>query len=329
MPACISYGQSSYAAEQGETVLDCLSRHDVAVPHACRSGVCQSCLMQAVEGPIPEQAQKDLKPAYKSQRLFLACQCRPEADMRVRLPAADGLDYPAVIAEKSMLNANVLRLKLSTAAPLVCEPGQYVTLINAGGVARSYSIANDPAGGDGIELHIRLLPRGQMSEALGGASVGDQISLRGPAGSCFYVSEDGKDYPIVLAGTGTGLAPLYGILRKALASGHVGPIRLYHGALAEADLYLVDELRLLARAAPNFSYVPCVLNGCEGSYYMPGNIETIVLSELTPLAATRLFLCGAPEFVGSLRRKAFLAGIASKHIHADAFLPSRPASAAA
>lgn len=36
----------------------------------------------------------------------------------------------------------------------------------------------------------------------------------------------------------------------------------------------------------------------------------------------KLFLCGAPEFVNSLKIKAFLSGVSSKNIYADAFLPS-------
>lgn len=330
MTARISYGQSTFTANEGESVLDCLSRNGIAVPHACRSGVCHSCLMHAEEGPIPELAQKDLKATYRKQDLFLACQCTPEADMRVSLPDSERLDVRAVIAAKEMLNRSVLRITLVPHTSFACEPGQYLTLINASGVARSYSIANDPAADGHIEIHVRLLINGQMSAFLQAAHVGEQVTLRGPAGNCFYVPEDGHDHPIMLAGTGTGLAPLYGILRKALASGHTGPIRLFHGALVEEDLYLVGKLEALQRTYVNFRYTPCVLNGGPGSFFSVGNIEGIVLADLpAQKSVTRLFLCGAPEFVAGLRRKAFLAGLASKHIFADAFLPAQPVPAAA
>jgi CDP-4-dehydro-6-deoxyglucose reductase, E3 len=330
MPARISYGQSTFTAEAGENVLDCLSRNGIAVPHACRSGVCHSCLMHAEEGPIPELAQNGLKTTYKKQNLFLACQCSPEADMRVSLPETDRLDVRGVISAKEMLNRSVLRVKITPQAPFACEPGQYLTLINASGVARSYSIANDPAAEGHIELHVRLLDNGLMSGFLQAAPVGEQIVLRGPAGNCFYVPEDGLDHPIVLAGTGTGLAPLYGILRKALESGHRAPIRLFHGALVEEDLYLVGQIEALQRTYGNFRYTACVLNGGSGSFFAVGNIEGIVLAGLPPQKlAARLFLCGAPEFVAGVRRKAFLAGVASKHIFADAFLPAKPVPVAA
>ncbi len=331
MTARVSIGGKSFTAENGETLLDCLSRHGVSVPHSCKSGVCQSCLMQVTDGIAPEAAQKGLKPTFKKQNLILACQCRPEADMSVALPTEACGDMRAVITGKTMLNHNVLRLDLKVDGDFICEPGQFITLINRAGVARSYSVANDPRKDGHIELHIRLLKDGLMSGFLRNtAGIGDAITVRGPAGNCFYMTEEGNDYPILLAGTGTGLAPLYGIVRQALAQGHTDTIQLFHGALQEADLYLVDELQALARRHGNFRYTPCVLKGEADRFYLPGNIEDIVMAAMPgDKARARLFLCGAPEMVNALKRKAFLAGLASRHIFVDAFLPSQSTAAAA
>jgi len=325
MAARITFEGKQFAADGGESVLDCLSRNGVAVPHSCRSGVCQSCLMQASEGEVPEAAQKGLKTTYKKQKLFLSCQCLPEHDMTVSLPNGAGLDTRAVIIGSAMVNHNVMQLKLRPEGAFACEPGQYIVLINKERLARSYSVANDPARDGFIELHVRLIKDGLMSGYLKNKAAADEVmTVRGPAGNCFYVSEEGRDYPIVLAGTGTGLAPLYGIVKQALAKGHTGAIQLFHGALQSDDLYCVEELRTLAERHPHFRYMPCVLNGAPGQFYVQGNIEDIVMSSVpNEKTLTRLFLCGAPELVNALKRKAFLAGLASKHIFADAFLPSK------
>jgi len=285
--------------------------------------------MQVTSGDVPQAAQKGLKTTYKKQNLFLACQCWPEHDLSIRLPDGGGIDTRSMIVGKDMLNHNVMRLKLKPEGEFACEPGQYLTLINGDGVARSYSIANDAVGEGQIELHIRLLKDGVMSRFLTGkADLRDSIVVRGPAGNCFYVADGGQDYPVVLAGTGTGLAPLYGIIKKALAQGHKGELQLFHGALQESDLYLVPELQKLSANHTNFRYAPCVLKGDPGRFYLPGNIEEIVMSSMpADKAQTRLFLCGAPEMVDALKRKAFLSGLASKHIFTDAFLPSKSASA--
>lgn len=251
--------------------------------------------------------------------------------MSVKLPDGGGLNTRGTIVGKEMLNHNVMRLELAPEGGFACEPGQYITLLNSDGLARSYSVANDPVKEGRIELHIRLLNDGLMSAFLKEkVGLGDSLTVRGPAGNCFYVCEEGRDYPIMLAGTGTGLAPLYGITKQALAQGHKGEVQLFHGALQDADLYLVPQLQTLAAEHPNFRYAPCVLKGDPGQFYLPGNLEEIVMSALpTDKTQTRLFLCGAPEMVNALKRKAFLSGLASKHIFADAFLPTKSAPAAA
>jgi CDP-4-dehydro-6-deoxyglucose reductase len=328
LSAQIKFASGYFDVQDGETLLDCLTRNGVPVPHSCRAGVCQACLLQATEGEIPHAAQAGLKPSYLKQSLLLACRCKPTGHMTVRLPQDAGVDFAVYIAAYDMLNHNVLRLSLAPDQPFACEPGQYITLVNPDGVARSYSVANHPEADGYIELHIRLLAGGRMSDFLKNhGAIKTPLTLRGPAGTCFYVPDADIAYPIILAGTGTGLAPLYGILREALSQGHAGPIQLFHGALHERDLYLTDALRQLVRTHTNVDYTPCVMNGAPGRFYRSGNIQDIVLAALPPSkAGLRLYLCGAPEFVTSLRRKAFLAGIGSSFIFADAFLPSAPPS---
>jgi NAD(P)H-flavin reductase len=287
--------------------------------------------MQTTSGDVPPAAQNGLKPTYVKQGLFLACQCKPTEDLTVQFPYGAGIEVPVQIFRREMLNHNVLRLHLRPEGEFACEPGQFVTLINNVGTARSYSVANDPDGEGYIELHVRLLNDGVMSQFLQTqGEIGTLMNNRGPAGNCFYVCNDNKQYPIVLAGTGTGLAPLYGIARQALAKGHKGPIQLFHGALKELDLYMTGPLQALQSSYDNFRYVPCVLAGETGRFYRCAHIEDTVMSSLaSDKAATRLFLCGAPDFVKSLKRKTFLAGIRSFHIFADAFLPSQGSERAA
>jgi NAD(P)H-flavin reductase/ferredoxin len=321
----VSFGDKKFTLKEDESVLDCLLREQQNIPFSCKSGACQACIMKLVDGEVPLRAQYGLKPSFKQQKLFLSCQCFPDADLSVQLPSAAALSVNASIIEKSFLNHNVIRLRLRPESPLEYLPGQYITVTNPDQVIRSYSIANKLARDGYVEFHIRVIPNGKMSNWLKDhAKTGDQLSLRGPAGDCFYLPDLGKEYPIVLTGTGTGLAPLYGIIIDALEQGHKGEIHLYHGALKETDLYFVDELKKLAAEKPNFNYIPCIFKGEEGASYRMGNIEDIVLADFSKHPKdVRLYLCGAPEMVNSLKTKAFLAGLSPKQIHADSFLPSK------
>lgn len=321
----LHYNNNDYTLDDNESVLDCLLRENISVPHSCKSGVCQSCIMQAVDGEIPEKAQLGLKPTFKKRKLFLACQCFPSGNITVANADDAGIDIKASIHEITPLNHNVIKVCLTPSELFECEPGQYLTMINPDGIARSYSIANNPEKDGFIELHIRLLENGLMSGWLKtDTAINSKIILRGPAGNCFYSSDEGNNYPIILAGTGTGLAPLYGISHEALAKGHKGEIKLFHGALKESDLYLVEALQQLDKDNPNFTYAPCVLNGEEGKFYRTGDVQAVTIASIPDdKSNTRLFLCGAPDMVNSLKTKAFLGGLSSKNIYADAFLPSK------
>lgn len=321
----VLYDNKQYSVNKNETVLDCLLRAGQSIPHSCKAGSCQSCMLKMVEGNIPEIAQQGLKPSFKQQKLFLSCQCHPVADISVQLPNEAGLIVKAKIIEKMLLSSNVLKVRLQLMDDFEYQAGQYITITNSEQVVRCYSIANQTKKDRNIDLHVRLIPDGKMSSWLQDvAQLGDEVKVRGPAGDCFYITDAGKDYPILLTGTGTGLSPLYGILLDALGNGHTGDITLYHGALKEADLYFIGELNKIAAKYSNFKYVPCVLRGEEGSFYKTGNIEDIVMAEIPDdKNKMKAYLCGAPELVNSLKIKIFLSGVSNNNIHSDAFLPSK------
>lgn len=312
-----------FTVDGGESALECLLRHGVPVPHSCKAGVCQSCLMRARETTPPARAQAGLKDTLRAQGYFLPCVCYP-TDRLVIEPVGADAQTSAIIASVSPLSDSVVRIRLATENRLDYRAGQFVTLLREDGLARSYSLASLPAEGS-LELHVRKVPGGTMSSWLHDhVSYDTPVRVQGPAGQCFYVPGE-PDRALLLAGTGTGLAPLYGIARDALSHGHRGPIRLFHGALDPGGLYLVDELRAMARRHSNLEYVPVVLDASRSSgHVLPdvGSVDAVVLSRCTDVRGWKAYLCGDPGIVQTLRKKLFLAGVASKDIYADAFLPS-------
>ncbi len=315
----VRFGGIGHEVAPAETVLDCLLRHGHAIPHSCKAGACQSCLMKTT-AVIPSPGLKD---TLVAQGYFLACTHRPTEDIAVEAPGADQR-HPARINSLETLNETVMRVRLRADAPFEYFPGQYLTLFREDGLARSYSIASLPHEGE-LELHVRKIPGGTMSEWLHNpAAPGTPVWLQGPTGNCFY-APGSSDEPLILAGAGTGLAPLYGILRDALAQGHQGPIWLFHGALTAAGLYLTRELIALESRHPNFHYIRAVLRESEAAAGAEiGQLHDSILNRFPKLSGMKGYVCGDPALVNLLRKKLFLAGMASKSIYADAFLPSSP-----
>ena len=319
MPA-VRWGDQTFQLNDNEAVLDALLRNGVRVSYACKSGSCGSCMLKTQSGAVPARAQAGLKDSWKQQGYFLACVCVPEGDLAVG-PLGAEARIGATILALANLSASVKQVRLRTDAALDFRAGQYITITRPDGLTRSYSIASLPEE-DLIELHVRLIPNGRMSGWLHHeARTGDRLTVLGPSGDCFYVPGK-EDQPLLLAGTGTGLAPLWGVLRDALRCGHHGPIHVFHGAVHEAGLYLRDELRGLARLHGHVNYTPVLLNGEPSPETAIGAIDRVILDRFPKLAGWRAYMAGDPSIVRSLKMQLFLAGVGSRDIFADAFLPS-------
>jgi ferredoxin-NADP reductase len=212
------------------------------------------------------------------------------------------------------LSDSVLRVRLQPAEAFEHRAGQFITIFRADGLARSYSVASLPAEGT-LELHVRVLANGRMSRWLADeAPVGVEVRIQGPGGECFYLAGR-ADQPMLLAGTGTGLAPLLGVARDALHHRHRGPIHLVHGAATSHGFYHHELLAGLSADHDNLSVWRTTLES-------DGPLDKAVLGRFPSLTGYRVFLCGDPTLVRSLRKRVYLAGAALQDIHADAFLPS-------
>ncbi|MEE7628023.1 FAD-binding oxidoreductase [Methylobacter sp. Wu8] len=320
--ANIRYAKDNFELGENQSVLDCLTDRGVPVPFSCRSGVCQTCLMRATGGTKPPEAsQQGLKDTLKLQNYFLACVCHPDTDLEVALPDDDDIQavIPATVKSLKLLNSEIMYVALECHAPIDYRAGQFINLFQDQSVGRSYSLASVPHEDDHLHLHVRRLPQGRVSgwihEEL---RPGQTVQIRGPGGDCFYTPGNAEQ-GLVLIGTGSGLAPLYGIIRDALSQGHTGPIRLFHGSRDQNGLYLTGELRDLVRQYPNFDYIPCLSGGDVAHHFAAGRVHDVAFRHIPNLKNWRVFLCGHPEMVKTAKRNAFMAGASMKDIYADAF----------
>jgi len=318
----IKIGENSYSCESEETVLDSLLRQGVDISYACKKGTCHSCMVRCTDGAPPEKAQRDLKDTLRNQNYFLSCLCIPERDMTIRLPKQSELFSEGTVVVNEMLNRNTILLIVECQDILEYKAGQFVNLQREDGLTRSYSIANTPQESKTLEFHIRRLPGGQFSEWVhDNVKVGDTLAVSEPQGHCFYIPER-KEQGVLLVGTGSGLAPLVGILNDALAQGHSGPIQLFHGSSEKEDLYRIDEMRALSDKYENFSYTPCISGKDVPEGFEHGRANSVALEKVTDLKDWRVFLCGHPDMIMDMKTQVFLKGVSIADIYTDAFLVS-------
>ena len=315
----IHYYNRVLACKEGQSVLDVLLENGQMVPHSCTMGVCVTCIMQVDEGEIPEQAQAGLRQAMINKGQFLPCVCEPTSDIHISKIAQEALFSPAVVEEIEKLSPDICRIYLSSTTPLYYRAGQFLNLRREGGLVRSYSLASVPSLDDQLEFHIRRLGGGEMSNwILDDLKVGEHIGIQGPIGNCFYLP--GKaDQKILLIGNGTGLAPLIGIARDALSSGHSGDVYLYHGSRTKAGLYLEKELRDLEFLYKNFTYIPCISGDEVPDGYRAARANDAAFSEHPNLSGWRVFLSGLPAMVYDANQSALSAGADITDIYTDPY----------
>ncbi len=323
------FNKTNYQPTSNESVLECLLRHDVNIDYSCKTGNCQSCMLKSTQGEIDKAAQKGLKSTAIEQGFFLACQQKSETIQSAELIDQELIFSHARLVDKKLFSDDICQLIIEPVSPLYYHAGQFINLKNPQGIVRSYSIASIPSKQQFIELHIQKKSDGMMTNWLFNEfTIGDNIDFQGPIGECFYTSEN-KNNPMILIGTGTGAAPLIGIVRDAIKSGHQGSIVFYHGARNFSGLYLHHILSNLDKEHANFTYRACLSRDYDSVSNLEendsptkielGRCNEIAMKEIQPTAETTLYLCGNPDMVNKTRKKAFLAGIASKNIYIDAF----------
>lgn len=318
--AKISFEQQVYESEPEESVLDCLLRHALEIPSSCRSGICQTCMMRSVDGAPTAASQQGLKPALIEQDYFLTCSCVPEHDMAVVLPNKAAFQVNTTVKGIIKFTEEVVQLSLARPEGFEYSAGQFLTIYHPDGQGRSYSLASVPGEDEDLQFHIHTFPDGHLSRWIADElQPGDSVAVSEAIGGCVYASTS-LDQPILMIATGTGLAPVYGVLKDALHRGHRGEIKLYHGSRAQDGLYMADELRRLAQQHPNVTCVLCLSGDDVPDGFESGRANDVALSQNPVLTDWVVYLCGMPEMVNAAKRAAFLAGASMRDIYSDPFV---------
>ena len=275
--------------------------------------------MRSIAGNPPEESQNGLKANLIQQNYFLACRCIPQQNMEICYTDSQLFRKPATIIDRTLLSNSVLRLRTTRPDDFPYFAGQYTTIFKHQDLGRTYSIASVPHLDSYLEYHIKLLPNGKISQWLHSEiSTGTCIAISEALGNSVYVKGE-ENRPIALIATGTGLSPMYGVLRDAISSSHQGEIRLYHGVNTKEELYLDQQLCELAETIENFHYIPCLSNRiCEPGLYH-GYANQIAVNEIGNFSGWRVYLAGNPDMVKSSQKQIFLAGASLKEIHIDPF----------
>jgi NAD(P)H-flavin reductase/ferredoxin len=302
----IRVGDRQWAVVASSNLLDALNTAGFAVPYSCRAGSCHACLVRCLAGEPLDALPQALDANKREQGWRLACQCRVVDDLSVEIfdPLRDGT--PATIVGVDWLSASVLRLRLEPQKPLRYRAGQHLVLWTAARVARPYSLASLPGEDAFLEFHIDCHRPGAFVDAVRQSRLGDAMRLGELRGGALRYDPDWQERPLLFLAAGTGLGPLWGILRDALRSEHQGPIRLIHVA---PEHYLAAELQALAE---EHAQVQIELIDAE-------QFQSALSGLRVASRQTIALVCGGPASVEACSKRLFIAGLPRGQVLADVF----------
>jgi NAD(P)H-flavin reductase/hemoglobin-like flavoprotein len=228
----------------------------------------------------------------------------------------------AEVVSHELRAPGVAVIRLRPSEPLPYQAGQYVPVqvTRWPRAWRPYSIANAPRRGGLIELHVRAIPGGQVSNTLVHHSVAGDCVLLGAPGGTMTLADSERDL-LCVAG-GTGLAPIKALVETALAAppsdagprGRLRKITLFVGARQHFDLYDLEDLRLLESACPALRVLP-VLSDEPGYGGLCGTLPEVVGGHGL-FESAEAYICGPPAMV-RMTAALLAASIPPGQIHHD------------
>ncbi len=227
---------------------------------------------------------------------------------------------PSRIARRVQLAPDVMRLELRipSVESMDFQAGQYLDVLLEGGLRRSYSVANAPASGSQLELHVRHVPGGVFSDALfGSLRDGALLKIEGPLGRFLYQESTA---PAIFIAGGTGFAPIKAMLGQALKDGTPRPLKLYWGARDATGIYEEALVREWAQRHSQLQ-VQTVLSEAPASpsLHRSGWVHEAVLADHPDLSGFAIYAAGPPGMIEAIQSTFPAHGVPPDQLNLDAF----------
>ena len=195
----------------------------------------------------------------------------------------------------------------------VFQPGQFLTFdvpTSEGLVRRSYSISSSPAQPYAIDVTIKKLPDGKVSNWFHEhMAVGKEIAVHGPHGNFSILQSHGKS-KVALFAAGVGITPLMSMLQWISHTKHDVDVVLINRVHSHADhIYMADLIALGANPSLNLRQYTLATTHDGAWHDSLGLIKQERGSQITPQLIEELmpdilerdvYLCGPHSFKDSV-----------------------------
>ncbi|MBI3448580.1 MAG: FHA domain-containing protein [Acidobacteria bacterium] len=205
------------------------------------------------------------------------------------------------------------------------KPGQFVTLhleIDGKKVLRSYSLSSAPSRPHTLEITVKRVPGGLVSNWLAdNVKLGDLIKVRGPSGkfTCF-------EYParkILLIGGGSGITPVMSMCRWIVDTTADVDVRFFVSAKSPRDIIFRKELELMSARHSGLQVMvtsTAMGSGTEAWVGITGRCSEKMFEMVCPdLHERHIFMCGPEPFMVAVKEILRALNFPLANLHTESF----------
>lgn len=321
----------SFEAASDQVILDAGEEAGLPLPYSCRDGICGTCKARLCSGSVEHglYASAALSEQEREQGYFLMCCSTARTDLVIDVPFEEVGFAPSPLRfscrvqriDRRTEDVVVLTLAMPTGYTFRFRAGQYVELLLQDGRRRSFSIANAPHDNGVVELHVRRVRGGEVTQWLfEQLREGDGVTIEGPKGG-FYLRDETR--PVILLASGTGFAPVKSMVQDAVRRKLAGPAILYWGGRRLRDLYMMDLPIQWAERYPAFQFIPVLSEPDMLADWggRTGLVHKAVMEDHPDLSLFDVYACGVPAMVEAARADLVgLCNLKPERFFADLFL---------
>ncbi|MEV4343139.1 globin [Actinoplanes sp. NPDC049596] len=220
--------------------------------------------------------------------------------------------WDAVVVGHELRRPDLAVVRLRPFLPMPFRAGQFarIQVREQPAIWRPYSLA----GGDVVELHVRAKTGNGVSGALVHRTrAGDRVRLSRAEGGMTLPADPGRGL-LMIAGD-TGVVPFKALLTQLAEAGDARSAVLFWGVRDLAELYDIEELTRIARAAPHATVIPVVAEGDPGPYASGLVMDAVAAYGEWP--GHDVFLAGPPLMIAATAAALHQLGVTADRIHHD------------
>ena len=207
------------------------------------------------------------------------------------------------------------------------QPGQFLTIVdevNGEKLRRAYSLCTTPFLDEYPAVTVKRVEGGRMSNHVNDTFVvGAEVEVMEPMGMFTTDYNDKQSRKTVFFGGGSGITPLYALIRSILHKEPESEVTLIYGNRSEEFIIFRDELEELSEKHKNFTLKHILEEDPKGvaDYTGRPTAQTIenICKEIGVDSSYEVYICGPQPMMDVVQGGLKSAGIPDENVRLESF----------